>query len=162
MSTFYNPSYNSVVNKNLYEMFIAKKKLSTYIKLSMRTSHFHTNFFPATLNILTDNLPSVLKTKCFNQNNYSFDREVLNTELGHLFEHILLQYLCESKLKNGATNAVFRGLTRWNWEKDKRGTFHITLSVGREDSKIFSQALENTENLMKKILNSPVFTPTIN
>ncbi len=146
---------NLYEEKKLYELAISQNKLGVYIKMSMHTSHYHTNYFPDTLTILKNQIPSVLTTKCFNKNNYSFDREVLNTEIGHLFEHILLQNLCDLKLASGSQKAVYKGLTQWDWTRDAKGTFHITLSVDTNDWGIFPNALNKTEEIVKQILSSP-------
>jgi hypothetical protein len=162
MSILFTPDPKLNPLEKPYDLIIDQKKLSIYIKMSMYTSFFHTNYFPSTLNILSQNLPGVLNTRCYNKNHYNFDQEVLNTEMGHLFEHILLQNLCELKLKNGAKNATYKGITKWNWKKDKEGTFHITLSVRKSDWEIFPDALEKTEKLISQILFSPIKSITIN
>jgi hypothetical protein len=120
--------------------------------MSLYTNFYHTNSLPRTFSQLNENLPGVLKSKCFNEENLPFATEVLNTELGHLFEHILLEYLCSTKISRGAKNALFRGLTSWNWRRDAKGTFHITIYMNPEDLEIFSYSLNKTVILMNLIL----------
>lgn len=112
-----------------------------------------TGVIPHTYILLKKYLPSILKSKCFNDNNYPFDREVKNTEIGHLFEHILLEYLCMQKMAQGFENPVHNGLTSWNWEKDKRGIFHINIDAGHGNGVILKPALEKSISLTMKILN---------
>ncbi len=148
--------YPSFIEKDPYTLAISQNRASILIKMSMATAHFHTNHFPSTFAILEEYLPGVLKTKCFNKNNYSFDREVLNTEIGHLFEHMILEVLCELKLEKGHKSAVFRGLTQWDWKKDEKGTFNITLYADTADWDLFPKALEKAEMILAKILASPI------
>jgi hypothetical protein len=86
-----------------------------------------TRQLPHTLHLLQQHAPRVLKTKCFNPLNLSFRKEVVNTELGHLFEHILLSYLCEETIEAGASCALYDGVTYWNWERYPKGNFKIVI-----------------------------------
>lgn len=99
-----------------------------------------THQFPHTLKFLQLHAPKVLKTKCFNPLHLTFKKEVVNTELGHLFEHILLSNLCEETITAGADSALFDGMTHWNWKRYPKGNFKIVLS-GKIEKKIFENAL---------------------
>lgn len=121
----------------------------------------NTHGIPATKKILKSSLPSILRSKCFNENNFSFSREVKNTEIGHLFEHILLEYLCALKISAGHKDSVHNGLTSWNWKKDARGTFHITIDAGVKDREFLLLALEQAVNLTVKIMQSNFVYPTL-
>lgn len=154
-------SKHALINSPIpYQLAISQSKAETFITMTVSINQVHTNHFPSTYNILKANLPSVLKTKCFNDRNLPFDKEVLNTELGHLFEHILLQYLCNIKLKKGAKYANFKGVTHWNWKKDAPGTFHITLYASINDWQLFPEALEMSQKLLNKIIFSPIVAKT--
>jgi len=126
----------------------------------MRQSSVNTSDFPHTYRTLKTFLPSVLTTECFNDENLPFSQEVKSTEIGHLFEHILLEYMCQLKIAKGHKSAVFAGKTRWNWERDPRGTFHIRVNCTLKDVDIFPTALNKTIALMKIILNSKSTLPT--
>ena len=94
------------------------------------------------MKILQRNLPQVLDALCFNDSNLPFDIEVKNTEMGHLFEHIILEYMCEEKIKNGFPKASFKGVTNWNWKKDIQGTFHIQIEIEPADLEFFEVAFD--------------------
>lgn len=126
------------------------------ITMSLFTSYFHTNHLPNTHNILNENLPEVLRTQCFNDSDLPFEIEVKNTEIGHLFEHIILEYMCQIKIKNGYKKASFRGVTNWNWKKDVRGTFHIKIGIKPEDIIFLESALEKSMKLLNKLLTTTV------
>ena len=115
-------------------------------------SQLNTEEIPAITQLLEANLPTVLRTTCYNDLGLPFNEEVKHTEMGHLFEHILLEYLCQHKLQKGATSATFSGRTRWNWVREPMGRFHIHLTCGKKDADILPLALEKTVSLMKLIL----------
>ena len=119
----------------------------------------NTTEIPSVYELLRENLPSVLLTTCYNDMNLPFEEEVRNTEIGHLFEHILLEYLCQMKIRKGARRATFAGRTKWNWSRDPMGRFHIHLTCGQNDSDILPEALEKTVSLMKLVLGyeQPLF-----
>jgi len=142
-----------LVSEKSYNLSIRHLTNQTSIKMALNTSYFHTTHLPSTYKILEDNLPSVLKTECFNDMGLPFDEEVKNTEIGHLFEHILLEYLCELKIRNGHKRAIFRGVTNWNWKKDARGTFHIFIDIDSKDVMFLDIALEKSIKLLNIILD---------
>src|SRR6185369_7243422 len=123
------------LNNKLYSLQVNQSPFKTNIQMNLRTDFYHTGNLPSTLSQLKQALPGVLKSKCFNEGNLPFSKEVLNTEIGHLFEHILLEYLCSVKISQGAKRAVFKGVTTWDWKKDVKGTYHITLYISPRDSK---------------------------
>ncbi len=102
---------------------------------------------------LTDLLPSVLESQCFNDQGLAFCEEVKATEMGHLFEHILLEYVCLLKIERGDEQATHSGRTSWNWQRDPKGTFFIYVDIPQSDRTIFLKALAKTILLMKVICN---------
>lgn len=124
-------------------------------------SGVNTREYPATFSILQKLLPSILKSRCFNEDNIPFFEEVRGTEIGHLFEHILLEYLCELKLLKGYSNVVFSGTTNWNWYREPRGIFHITIDCTDADWDIFPIALRKSVALLTLIMGSSKQQPTL-
>jgi len=138
--------------ENLFSLTVTQKNTSTKIIMQLHRNEVNTSHLPFIVDLLKMNLPNVLSTRCFNDENLPFREEVRNTEIGHLFEHILLEYLCQLKIAKGFNRASFAGRTRWNWIKDPRGKFHIHLNCGMKDSDILPVAIEKTVSLMKFIL----------
>lgn len=137
---------------DFFALRVDQNEIKTNILMELFSAPITTKNIPQTSPILKKYLPTILKSKCFNQNNYPFSKEVRNTEIGHLFEHILLEYLYEQKLKEGASNPVYNGLTQWNWQKDIRGVFHINVDVGLKERYIFQSALEKSIRLLNLII----------
>lgn len=138
--------------ENLFSLAVTQKPTSTKIFMQLFNDQVNTSHIPTIVEKLNKHLPNVLLTECFNEDGLPFHVEVKNTEIGHLFEHVLLEYLCQLKINKGFAEASFSGRTRWNWMKDPQGTFHIRLDCGIKDADILPLAIEKTINLMKKIL----------
>lgn len=137
---------------NLYTLSVKPTSEKTTIVMRLLIPQVNMQDFPQTSTILSLFLPSIFRSTCYNDEQLPFPEEVKCTEVGHLFEHILLEYLCLAKLDRGFDNAVYEGVTDWNWMRDPRGTFHITINTSREDFTVLSQALDKTTKLLNTIL----------
>jgi hypothetical protein len=140
------------VQPDLFSLIVKQNNKHTDITMNMFNAIVNTRSLPHTYTILGNQLPSIYKATCFNDNNLPFSEEVLHTEIGHLFEHILLEYLCLYKIKNGSRAAVFNGETSWNWKSEPYGTFHISIDAGVRDDRVFEQALNSSISLINTIL----------
>lgn len=161
MPNYLLPAPSEYHVESLFSLEVLQKTSSTEIVLQSHHKYVNTGYIPFVDEILQRHLPTVLLTKCFNDDDLPFSVEVKRTEIGHLFEHILLEYLCQLKIAKGAQRAVFSGRTSWNWIKDPRGKFHIHLTCGSRDADILPPALEKTINLMKIIMDveqEPLFS----
>lgn len=118
----------------------------------------NTREIPETYTTLEQELPSIFTSRCFNENNFPFDEEVNQTEIGHLFEHIILEYLCLLKIEKGAGEAVFSGETNWNWEREKRGIFHIQIHIGQKDNELIVAAIQKSIVLLEFIMQPQLFS----
>lgn len=122
--------------------------------MRVRQESAWTDEFPETVSILEGALPTVLETRCFNDWDLPFAEEVKATAMGHLFEHIALDYLCIDKVMTAHQDARFRGHTRWNWEKFPEGSFLVCLEVPQQDQNLLLSALPKTIYLTEQILRS--------
>jgi hypothetical protein len=130
------PAVQKYFVENLFSLAIIQKQTRTKITMDLLHNQINTEEIPFITDLLQENLPSVLSTACYNDLGLPFDEEVRNTEIGHLFEHILLEYLCQNKLAKGARRATYAGRTTWNWVRDPLGRFHIHLTCGQKDADI--------------------------
>jgi hypothetical protein len=101
-------------------------------------------------------LPTVFKSKCYNEQNYPFSKEVKRTEIAHLFEHIMLEYICQYKLARGENRVSVSGVTDWNWRRDPFGMFHITIQVGRSESDVLASAFKKSCDLLDLLIDQSV------
>lgn len=142
---------------DFFSLAVNYSKFNTLITMRLFTDILTTCDIPDTFSILQRSLPSILKAKCYNDKNLPFRQEVKNTEIGHLFEHILLEYLCKFQLAKGIKNAEFSGVTDWDWRKHPRGTFHINILSGLNIKDSFPLALEKSSQLLTSIIKSSTF-----
>lgn len=124
------------------------------ILMDMLIPIFDTKILPQTSSILKKELPSIMYSKCFNENDWSFAKEVKNTEIGHLFEHILLEYISEFKRLMGIKNPIHNGMTSWNWQKEPQGRFHILIDIPRKDKDVIDSAIRKSLVLLSTIIES--------
>jgi hypothetical protein len=144
------------VHQNQYELLSYERSRSWVLDMIMLSPHINTSSLPQTVSILQCHLPAILNCQCFNDELLPFSEEVKHTEIGHLFEHIMLEYLCQEKLESGYQSADFCGRTSWNWQKELRGTFHITINRHPEDRQFFHKAFEKSVRLMNLILSEQI------
>lgn len=148
--SFHSDYYTLALRQNFPTIAITMRSLTPYI---------NTRQLPDTYGLLKQQLPSIFKTKCYNYSKWSFAKEVKATEVGHLFEHILLTNLCEIRRSQGIYTAVYRGETSWNWHREAYGTFHIALEMRMSDKTIFNLALTQSIKLLNLILSSTRSVP---
>lgn len=145
-----------------YSINIKHRVKSTEIVLEIDDGPLSTSFLPHTYGVLQKELPHIFASTCFNDDDIPFRKEVLSTETGHLFEHILLEYLSSEKIRQGFSVATYSGETYWNWKKERRGRFHITVSAGTNEIDLFYSALQNSLKLFRKIMWNKVDAPNNN
>lgn len=142
-----------VLPSSYFTLIYRSSENLTLINMQLLTKSVSTKNFPKTNLILKKFLPTIFKHKCFNYKRRSFYTEAKQTEIGHLFEHIILEYLL-SLSQTLKKSAVFKGKTNWDWTKNSWGSFDIYLNIGKSDKKIFELALAKSIFLINFILSS--------
>jgi hypothetical protein len=94
--------------ESLFSLHVMQKPSSTKITMQSFGEHVHTGHIPFIEDLLKKYLPTVLLTQCYNDEQLPFAQEVKDTEIGHLFEHILLEYLCQLKSQMVLKKLFFR------------------------------------------------------
>lgn len=144
--------YPLKIDTHLFSLYLSLHKDTIVTTMKLLVPIVNTCELPHTFHFLYKSLPSILKSQCYNPDNLPFHKEVQQTEIGHLFEHILLEYLCLIKLELGYQKASFRGRTDWNWKKDPKGTFHIFITINSKDLLFLPQALDKSILLLKSLM----------
>jgi hypothetical protein len=70
-------------------------------------------------------LPGLAEHRCRNDADRPFAEEAADTEVAHLFEHVWLEIL----LRAGAATGL-DGETTWDFARDGRGVFAVTVDCG--------------------------------
>ncbi len=144
-------SYPSKISTNFFSLFIRPLTNQTIIDMQVLSPILNTSLLPNTYTILQDHLPSIHTSMCFNDKNLPFSKEVRKTEIGHLFEHMLLEYIYQIKISRGYTNVSVKGETQWDWYKTPMGFFTIYLNLGSDEQYIFFTALTPAIQLLQFI-----------
>lgn len=152
LKTLQKLSIEEISSEDLYTLSIDRRPTKTLILMKLLIPEVNTSYFPQTHKLLQLYLPTIFKSACYNDEHLPFAKEVARTELGHLFEHILLEFLCIIQLENGLDYASYEGVTNWDWTHDPKGTFHITIKARSEELEILTSAVERTVRLMNIIL----------
>jgi hypothetical protein len=141
-------------NLQFFSLSLRERPGQIHITMTVNPTIVTTTSIPCVRETLQTHLPGIFSTKCFNYQNQSFYDEVINTELAHLFEHIILEKFCELKAALGYNRFIIRGNTEWNWHKNPKGTFLIKLSVSKRDRVIFYKALRESIILYNRLMNT--------
>lgn len=67
-------------------------------------------------------LPGLAGHRCFNGAGKTFSEEIADTEVPHLFEHVVLELMAEA----GSPRSL-KGETAWDFKRDGRGVFRVSL-----------------------------------
>jgi hypothetical protein len=126
----------------------------TVMEMKLLIPQLTTAELPQTYPVLQNHLPTIFKCQCFNNEKIPFSKEVLKTEIGHLYEHIVLEYLCDEHCRLKRQPASYSGVTSWNWVEHPRGTFTISLSVGFANEKMLKTALVKGAQLLNQIIHA--------
>jgi len=115
---------------------------------------FLTEEMPRMPRILFRMFPYLAAQRCYNDLQVSFRREATNTEIPHLFEHLLLEV--QKQVRRGIVDpSPISGETQWNWTVDPRGLFHVT--VGYDNEIVALASIRLCERIMAS-LDSPEHT----
>lgn len=135
----------------LCSLSITHRKEHTDILMQLFSEHVTTKTLPQTLSYLKKLAPSVLRTTCHNDLHLPFRKEVTDTEIGHLFEHLILDYCSQHSEDSTRT---YYGLTEWDWHVDKRGTFCISVSLGETEQDLLYRAIAHSHTVLEKLFSS--------
>ncbi len=142
--TYENPQFSLAVEEGFPQ---------TNIVFTSLTPVLRTGFLPATLAILKEQLPGVLATKCHNDGGWGFEREVEDTEIGHLFEHILIQNISEFRESYLMEDSKITGETQWDWTRDAKGIFNIRICSESPYDQVLTEAIEKSISIVNLILS---------
>lgn len=109
--------------------------------------HLYSSHLPGLANHLLAMLPSLREHFCMNRRGLSFEEELKETEMGHVFEHVILGVLA---LRGVAT----RGQTTWNWQRDPIGMFQVTIGTGKK--LLVKEALVVAQAILTNAIHGPV------
>lgn len=124
-----------------------------HTKITLRFRHqLYSAQVPGLAASLLEMLPCLREHICHNRHGREFVDELADTELGHVFEHVMLAVLH----KRGICT---RGQTTWDWQRDPIGLFHVTIATGKK--LIIKESLLIAQTIMTNALVQPILAVTL-
>lgn len=141
-------------NYNSKNFFVTASQLDDCVFLTQTVHNpiVGTRELPYTYRVLEKTIPSIFKNHCDNYKKYPFVKEVKDTEVGHLYEHLILEYLKLIGVKKFG-KADFSGETSWDWAREKKGTFRIIIYSNKSQNNLFNHAFKKATLVLEKIYN---------
>lgn len=90
-------------------------------------------------------LPGLARHRCHNGDGLTFADELADTEVPHLFEHVVLELMAEA----GSPRSL-RGETEWDFKRDGRGVFRVSLEY--DDDLVCLGAIKTAGPLVSYVL----------
>jgi hypothetical protein len=90
-------------------------------------------------------LPELGRHRCENGSGREFADELDDTEVPHLFEHVVLELMARS-----GSPRTLRGETEWDFKRDGRGVFRV--SVEYDDDLVCLGAIKAADKVMAYLL----------
>jgi len=81
-----------------------------------------TSLSPAIVDRALEALPGLASHRCLNDDGRPFAEELADTEVPHLFEHVVLELMAVA----GSPRSL-KGETAWDFRRDGRGVFRVSL-----------------------------------
>lgn len=91
-------------------------------------------------------LPGLASHRCLNDDGRPFAEELADTEVPHLFEHVVLELMA-----NAGSPRSLRGETAWDFKRDGRGVFRVSLEY--DDDLVCLGAIKSAGRLVGYMLN---------
>lgn len=92
-------------------------------------------------------LPTLEQHWCDNPAGRPFAEEIADTEVPHLFEHVIMEIMALS-----GSPRTLRGQTRWDFKKDGRGVFRV--SVEYDDDLVCLGSIKLANLVMQHLLGT--------
>jgi hypothetical protein len=90
-------------------------------------------------------LPGLGSHRCHNDHGLAFSEEMPDTEVPHLFEHVVLELMAEA----GSPRSL-RGETSWDFSRDGRGVFRVSLEY--DDDLVCLGAIKSAGRVVEYVL----------
>lgn len=90
-------------------------------------------------------LPGLSSHRCLNDDGRTFAEELADTEVPHLFEHVVLELMAQS----GSPRSL-KGETAWDFRRDGRGVFRVSLEY--DDDLVCLGAIKAADRLVGYML----------
>ncbi|MDO9557084.1 MAG: hypothetical protein Q7J82_05825 [Coriobacteriia bacterium] len=90
-------------------------------------------------------LPGLKQHMCDNAQGITFAEEIADTEVPHLFEHVVIELMTRAGSPRG-----LKGETQWDFNRDGHGTFRVSFEY--DDDLVCLGAIKTADRVMVHIL----------
>ncbi|MDZ4655129.1 MAG: hypothetical protein U1F44_04570 [Coriobacteriia bacterium] len=90
-------------------------------------------------------LPGLKRHVCDNTQGITFAEEITDTEVAHLFEHVVIELMARSGSPRG-----LKGETQWDFSRDGHGTFRVSFEY--DDDLVCLGAIKAADRVMAHVL----------
>lgn len=101
---------------------------------------------PAIAERVIELLPGLGTHRCVNAEGRTFAEELADTEVPHLFEHVVLELMALA----GSPRSL-KGETAWDFRRDGAGVFHVSLEY--DDDLVCLGAIKAADEIMRYALS---------
>lgn len=91
-------------------------------------------------------LPGLRRHVCDNSEGITFAEEISDTEVPHLFEHVVIELMARAGSPRG-----LKGETRWDFSRDGHGTFRVSFEY--DDDLVCLGAIKTADRVMAHVLD---------
>jgi len=91
-------------------------------------------------------LPGLSQHACENDQGITFAEEISDTEVPHLFEHVVIELMARA-----GSPRELKGETRWDFRRDGHGTFRVSFEY--DDDLVCLGAIKTADRLMAHVLD---------
>lgn len=107
-----------------------------------------TRQLPGFVEAVLESMPELRFHKCENDRNLTFADELFDTEIAHVFEHVLLEIIGQIDTKAYR----IKGWTNWDWKNSPRWTYEISLRY--RDSRVVFNALSRALTMFDVLIDT--------
>ncbi|MCX8007345.1 MAG: hypothetical protein N3B11_04420 [Coriobacteriia bacterium] len=111
------------------------------------TEAMRTSSIPGLAERVREILPTLEMHLCDNPSGRSFAEELADTEVPHLFEHVVMEIMALA-----GSPRTLRGQTRWDFKRDGKGVFRI--SVEYDDDLVCLGSIKLADQVMKHLVDN--------
>ncbi len=134
--------------------YVKPTKKFWVLQFNITPSLSSTSKFPQLMEDLRILLPEIMVAQCDNPNNTPFCEEMKETQTAHLFEHMILEYLCKLRLRSGSSEASYEGRTFWDTTKAPGENSMIAISRQGESQLVFEEAVTLSMQLLTQLIKN--------
>jgi len=124
---------------------------ASYVDLFVPSHLTRTSQVPELKQNILRMFPSIVDHQCDNDRKVDFVEELTDTEIAHVFEHVLIEIIGQED----ELAVSLKAQTIWNWRLNPRWTYQIEVDYANED--IFLRSVVKTAKVLREMIEYCTF-----